>query len=723
MGTVLADDGTTYSFLTHWEAIVGTPGGHGGTCTLTGSFDEAGIILDYTNNALDDPSATFVYKITGGKFYPTAVSPFGVINIVTSTIIKDLEISGITGREGGNFIEKGIDITLIGDETAHLYRVQVSGLGELGGNDKVGIKCDDQSNTDRTVQLNHCYVTDVRASGGKSAYGISFAHTSRGDINITNRPTISANNCTVDSITSQNDSSADHNESFGFKVTNVSGTQVNACVSHKISGGNGYFGGSSSVLCYGGDDGGNNMWGAGQGSLRAFVNSCQSSDRTGLFTGVHDKDINDFSGAPGRPDPSVEWKSENEIHPLKIARSSAAGDVTINGVYSPDNIGAFGTYRVINVGSDQTDDDTYSTLTSAILGAQTNPVYGVIGPPDAVVGIPYLLGTENYPHSGPTWAVFNLSGGEFTEQIKSGMLTSRGHGPLVTWAGNVFTGLGPYSRAVFRPGHEGYGDSLLDFVGNSFEKPTELVVQHIEVHMENNRWSHGIIASGTFGGSLVHDCIVSGSGYLSGSTITESVEVGIAADVVTTSLVYGKINYGIRAVSKGYNNTVVLDNMSLTGTGIICGSVTNNLVLTSGTNFSNSSIDSGGGGGNISDSRTQVNNYFTDAANDDYTLKINSHALDSGVVPTYLSDYVGFLPVWPYGLMYSSGVTGHQAMDYSHWFIDGGGGGSGPVSYVGEYTRNRFSIDVAVSGFDTGWDERHGQRTDPQPPFIAFMDF
>ena len=49
--------------------------------------------------------------------------------------------------------------------------------------------------------------------------------------------------------------------------------------------------------------------------------------------------------------------------------------------------------------------------------------------------------------------------------------------------------------------------------------------------------------------------------------------------------------------------------------------------------------------------------------------------------------------------------------DESHWFIDGDGGG------------NRFSPAVAVSGFDTGWDERYEQRTEPQPPFRAFMDF
>jgi hypothetical protein len=165
---------------------------------------------------------------------------------------------------------------------------------------------------------------------------------------------------------------------------------------------------------------------------------------------------------------------------------------------------------------------------------------------------------------------------------------------------------------------------------------------------------------------------------------------------------------------------VVLDNMSLTGKGIAGNfSLKNNLVLTSGTNFSKTDgsalgFDSVGGSGNISDSRTQVNNYFTDAANDDYTLKLNSHALDSGVVPTVGTDYGAFLPIWPYSLISSTGVLGYRAMDSSHWFIDGGGEGAGD---------NRFKIDVAVSGFDTGWDERYGQRTEAQPPFIAFMDF
>lgn len=704
MGTVLADDGTTYTTLTGWEAVVGTTGGPGGTCTLTGTFDEVGVILDYTNNSLDDPSATFVYRITGGNFVPTTTSAFGVITIVTSTIMKDLTIGGTTAREGGNFIEKGIDITLTGDETAQLDRVQVSGMGELGGNDKVGIKCDDQSTTGRSVQLNYCYVTDIRASGGNSAYGISFAHSNRNLINSANQPSLSANNCTVDSITSQNDSSATPNESFGFKVTDASGTTVQQCVSHKISGGNGYFGGSASVLCFGGDDGGNDLWGAGQ-VARANVQSNQSSDKTGYYAGVHDKDINVFNGALGRPDPSVEFSCTNEIHDLKIAQAGATSDVAINGVYIPDNIGAFGTYRVINVGSNQTDANTYSTLTSALIGTRTNPS---IGPYDAVVGVPYLLGTDNYPHSGSTWAVFNLTGGVFSEQIRNGLLLSGSgvgeFGP-VHWAGNVFTGQGPDSRAVFKPGYPGYGDSVLNFIADSGQRPPELIVQHIEVDMENNRWSHGIMASGTGAiNALVHNCIVHGSGE--DSVGEELIEFGILSKVVTTSLVYGKIKNGIEAVS-AYNNTVVLDNTSLTGKGIISNGVRNNLVLTSGTNFSNSSIDSGGGLGNISDSRTQVNNYFEDAANDDYTLKINSHALDSGIVPTYSSDYGSFKPIWPYS---SFSVTGVYT-DNSHWFIDGGGGG------------NRFSPDVAVSGFDTGWDERYEQRTEPQPPFIAFMDF
>ena len=719
MGAVTADDGTTYTTLTAWEATVGTTGGPGGTCTLTGTFDEVGVILDYTNNSLDDPSATFIYRITGGNFVPTTTSAFGVITIVTSTKMWDVTINGVTAREGDNWIEKGIDITLTGDETVYLYRVKVSGLGEMGGNDKVGIKCDNQSTKDRTVQLNHCYVTDVRASGGNDAYGVSFAHDNRNLINRDNEPSLQARFCTVDSITSQNDSSATPNESFGFKVTDASGTTVQSCVSHKISGGNSYFGGTASVLCFGGDDGGNDLWGAGQ-VARANVQGNQSSDRTGYYAGVHNKDINVFTGAHGRPDAAVIFSCENEIHDLKIAQSSAGGEVTINGVYSPDNIGAFGTYRVINAGSDQTEDNTYSTLTSAILGAQTNPTIGSL---DAKAGIPYLLGTDNYPHSGPTWAVFNLSGGDFSEQIREGLLLSGSgigeFGP-VHWAGNVFTGGGPDSRAVFKPGYPGYGESVLDFVGNSGQRPPELIVQHIEVDMENNSWSHGIMASGASSGALVHNCIVHGSGEDSlGEELFERVDVGIAAETVTTSLVYGKIKNGIEA-GTAYNNTVVLDNTSLSGKGIVGdGNLKNNLVLTSGTNFADNdgdalAIDSGGGLGNISDSRTQVDNYFTDAANDDYTLKINSHALDSGIVPTHGSDYGSFKPIWPYIPAATTGVI-TEYIDSSHWFIDGADG-------INE-SYNRFRTDVAVSGFDAGWDERYEQRTEPQPPFIAFMDF
>ena len=81
MGTVAADDGTTYTTLTGWEAVVGTTGGPGGTCSCAGTFDEVGVILDYTNNSLDDPSATFIYNITGGNFVPTTTSAFGVISM------------------------------------------------------------------------------------------------------------------------------------------------------------------------------------------------------------------------------------------------------------------------------------------------------------------------------------------------------------------------------------------------------------------------------------------------------------------------------------------------------------------------------------------------------------------------------------------------------------------------------------------------------------------
>jgi hypothetical protein len=709
---VIADDGTTYTTLTAWEATVGTVGGPGPICTVVGMLDETGVILDYTNNLLEDPSATFVYKITGGGIQASADSGFGVLNIVTSAILTDFTISGITAREAGNWVNKGIIINLATDETAILKRVKVYGLGELGGQNKAGIQCDGQTNA--TVKLKHCHVTDVRASGGNSAYGISFGNDNRDAITTANAPSLLAEFCTVDSISSLNSVSASPNESFGFNVGDTHGTSVQSCVSHKIDGGNSYFGGSANVLCYGGNDSwnkNNDLWGTDAvGGTRAAVGSNQSSDKTGVYAGVHNKDINVFNGAPGRPDPVVSFSASAAVHDLKIAQRAAAGDVAINGVYSSDNIGAFGTYRVINVGSDQTGSSSYSTLTSALIGARTNPTIGA----DGDYGTPYLLGMENYAHSGDTWAVFRLSGGEFTEQIRGGMLTSGGIGPAVTWAGNVFTGYSSSNRTVFRPGHEGYGDSLLDFVGNTEQQPTELIVQHIEVDMENNRWSHGIMASGASSGGLVHNCIVHGNGYLSGSTITESVEVGIAADDVTTSLVYGKISDGIHPTNNAYNNTVVLDNISLTGKGIVGGNLKNNLVLTSGTNFSNTAgvalgIDSGGGNGNISDSRTQVDNYFTDAANDDYTLKLNSHALDSGIVPPY-SHYADFLPIWPYTTFSVTGVY----TDRSHWFIDGGGVGGGD---------NRFSPDVAVSGFDTGWDERYEQRTEPQPPFIAFMDF
>ena len=592
----------------------------------------------------------------------------------------------------------------------------------MGGGDKIGIQCDNQ--TKAKVHLRHCYVTDIRASGGNHAYGISFGHDSRSAITAENMPNLTAEYCTADSITSRKDTDPSPNNTFGFNIADTYGTTVRFCVSHKIDGGNSYFGGTSSTLCYGGDDGGNDLWGRDASPARASVYDNQSSDKTAHYAGVHNEDINVFNGALGRPDPAVAFKAENEIHNLKIAQG-LGGDLSINGVYNADSIGAFGTYKVIKVGSDQTGPGTYSTLTSALIGARTNP--SLPGTSTSEYGTIYLLGTDNYPHSGDTWAVFLLSGGEFTEQIKGGMLTSEGIGPVVTWAGNVFTGTGPYDRAVFRPGYEGYGDSLLDFVGDTASnKPEGLIVQHIEVDMENNRWSHGIIAGkedSDDSNQIVHNCIVHGNGYLSGSTITESVEVGIAADIVTTSLVYGKIKDGIHVTYKAINNTVVLDNMSLTGKGILgtpySGSLKNNLVLTSGTNFAKPGgalgIDSGGGFGNISDSRTQVNNYFTDAANDDYTLKINSHALDSGVVPTTGGDYGAFEPIWPYTTFSVTGVY----TDESHWFIDGGG----PKPSLPASVINRFNPAVAVSGFDTGWDERYEQRTEPQPPFIAFMDF
>jgi hypothetical protein len=719
MGTVLASDGSTYTTLTGWEAVVGTTGGPGPICTLTGGFIETGIILDYTNNSLDDPSAEFQYSISGGSIFPAGDSPHGVINIVTHTTITDLTIGGITAREGSSWVNKGIVINLSEGEEAHLTRVRVSGLGDRGDSDKIGIQCDNQTNV--KVVLKYCYVTDIRASGGNNAYGISFGHDSRSAITVENRPDLTAEFCTADSITSTKDTDPTPNNTFGFNIADTYGTIVRSCVSHKIDGGNSYIGGTYKTLCYGGDGSTNNLWGTDAvGGVRADVSNNQSSDKTGYYAGVHNEDINVFNGALGRPDAAATFSCVNEIHDLKIAQG-LGDDLSINGVYIPDNIGAFGTYRVINVGSDRVGDDDYSTLTSALIGARTNPTIA-----GAIAGDGYyLLGAEGHAHTGDTWAVFLLSGGEFTEQIKGGMRVSGGIGPVVTWAGNVFTGPGPNDRAVFRPGYEGYGDSLLDFVGDTDNKPERLIVQHIEVDMEDNGWSHGIMAYETSSDSLVHNCIVHGNGE--DSLGQELIDVGIAADIVTTSLVYGKIRNGIEA-DEAYNNTVVLDNTSLSGAGIVgSGNLKNNLVLTSGTNFSNTAgddlaINSGGGIGNISDSRTQVGNYFTDAANDDYTLKINSHALDSGIVPTsgwgynvhgfpvsgvYGSDYSHFKPIWPYT---SFSVTGVYT-DESHWFIDGDGGG------------NRFSPAVAVSGFDTGWDERYEQRTEPQPPFIAFMDF
>ena len=139
--------------------------------------------------------------------------------------------------------------------------------------------------------------------------------------------------------------------------------------------------------------------------------------------------------------------------------------------------------------------------------------------------------------------------------------------------------------------------------------------------------------------------------------------------------------------------------------------------------------------GNISDSRTQVNNYFTDAASDDYTLKVNSLAIDKGIVPTKDADYnrysSGFVPIWPYVLATASGMSVYQSrptyVDRNHWFIVGGGA---EATYAGDYPdaigagANRFRVPVSLETFDTGWDENgHGAYIAPQTPFIAFMDF
>lgn len=783
MGEVVADNGTTYTTLTAWEATVGTTGGPGGTCTVSGSFDDGGIILNYADNSLDDPSATFNYVIKGvggAIFSPLIKSAFGIIQIITDTTIMDVEFSGLAARdEGGaqDFVV-GVDINLGGDkenpENAALYRVKVEGIGSAGGEDAYGIRCNDQLYN--TITMQRCYVTDVSMSGGFSSYGIGIKEGSSNKPDRTNKPTISVNLCTVDSIGSHNSSSATPNESIGIYMSDASGYDVTSCVSHKITGSVSYGGGSSTSFCYGPSTSNNQRtW------YRGNRSGSQSSDKTAHYAGTH-KAINPFTGAPGRPDPAIEFNCSDEIHPLKIARNGVAltADLSINYVYhgsgagnrntalssssagTKGSIGAFGYFVEVDVGTganpQQSEYRAYSTITTALLGISENPKQNEesltdTGPLRAGEG--YLLGYVGDAGShtdGETYLIVLINAdGVYDEQVNCrsalgnstrtiGGLLSDTIPPVVLtpthqFAAIIFQGTDTANRPKIQPLADGYGTDLFNAEGE--------IVQNLEIDGGYGRFGTGLTAVN------VHNCIVHGAGFESGDTIIESIQTGIEAGLlVTSSLVYGEVKNGI--ISRGaYNNTVVLNNMSLTGVGItVDGDLQckNNLVLTSGTHISvaqgaYSGDGVGIGSGNLVDTPLQFNQYFRgpswssqglregDSPSSQYALKANSFAINSGVVPTYADDYKIWdsVQIWPFVRVYTSG---QEHIDGNHWFKDGSTDSmiSSFPTYAGAWglgltDDNRFRVSVSHSGFDSGWDERFGERTEPQPPFIAFMDF
>jgi hypothetical protein len=773
MGTVTAG-GLTFTTFTAWEASVGTAGGPtGGTCTAVGSFDDGGIVLDYTSNVLEDLAATYNYIIKGSSgtvIAPTTVGMGGaagtIIEIVTDTTMMDITLDGVTARENDEWYTTGVNINLNSGEDAKLFRVKAIGMGEFGGGDSVGFKCDDQHYND--INIWGCYATDIVASGGNNAYGVSVKQTT--PPNFTNKPEIVIEFCTVDSIRSYNDTSSATNEAIGFFVSDASGYNLRHCVSHGISAGNGYIGGDSLALCYGpGHYTLEPRHNFPHFSVRGTYTSNQSSDRTGHYVGLEDE-INLYTGpnerpfpllgeAKGiynrRPDPegSGFFNCANRIHDLKIARyldGSPVPGMQINNTHKANSIGAFGTYIEISIGTGDPasgePERAYSSIASALTAVSYNP-----RPPSATTltltdtgyyryGYGYMLGHSAFGHVGPTYMILRLFGdGAFNEQLKladipdtigTGTASTGGAiGPLSSIKGWVFTS-NPYNRAKIIPGYEGYSDTLFD--------AGDHLVQHLEIDAEHYGWGIGISAK------QVHNCIVHGDKPLAPS---ESIQTGISANyvtgplesnpdvvgavggTVTTCLVYGTIRNGISA-SRAYSNTVVLNNMSLTGAGLTADYGKNNLVLTSGTNL----LITGGnhpGSGNIGDSRNRVNDYFTNAANDDYNLKRNSLAIDRGVIPVKHVDYGDvnqFLPIWPYELTQGSGNSTamsnpsnagyNDQWDGNHWFLDGG------MSGLAGGEGNRFVVAVSQSTFDTGWDENsHGEYIAPQAPFIAFMDF
>jgi len=723
MGLVTADDGSTYTTLTAWESAVGTVGGPGGTCTLSGSFDDGGIILDFTNNSLEDIDATFCYVIKGAAgttFSPTTTNPLGIIHIITETIMMDVTLSGLTARENEEWYDVGLNIAPAADASASLYRIKAIGMGEIGGSDAVGFQLDEQNYSDITIW--GCYATDIVHSGGFNAYGMSAKQGT--PPNSTNKPTINISYCTVDSIRSYNDTGIETNEAIGFYVSDASGYTITHCVSHGISAANDVLGGDSFAGCYA-----PGLWPEEARvnyplpQSRGSRSENQSSDRTGYYVGIEDE-INLYTGPnerpfplPGeargiynrRPDPAASgfFNCGNRIHDLKIAPGTPNG-MQLNYTHGAGSIGAFGKYVVTSVGTASY--RKYSSISTALISIKSNPEYGG-GVGDTGYyrsGQGYMLGHQSFAHAGPTYMILQFyADGDYAEQLRSADIPDviGWLNPLADVEGWVFTGRKNY-RAKIRPGYEGYSDILFD--------AGDHLVQHLEIDAESYGWSVGIRAN------QVHDCIVHGNKWWAAS---ESIDTGIVAHkniegynqiggLASTSLVYGTIKNGINAEC-AYCNTVVLNNMSLDGVGIDSDVVSkNNLVLTSGINFLGIQYQ---GSGNIGASRNRVNDYFTDAADDDYTLKVNSLAIDRGVIPTVNGDYGAgssrFLPIWPYEAGWGSGLYTDR-WDVNHWFLDGDSGA------------NRFFVSVSQSTFDTGWDEsQHGEYIAPQAPFIAFMDF
>jgi len=706
MGIVTADDSTTYSTLTSWESIVGI-GGVGGGCLVEGTIDDGGISLDYSNNMVDDPSAPDVdYVIKGSGvalIEPSTAGSTYILNIITTATIMDISFSGGVARANDQFFNTGIDIGVNQDKDAYLYRVQVYGIGESAGASLYGIKCHDR--TKSTVKLQRCRIYNVESHDGSSAYGISFKATDELAINDSNKPDLHAYKCTVDTIKSP--SGVAITETVGIYVTNASGYKVTESVSHEI-----FSQSSGTQYCFVPTAG---TSGISTNYTRGIFSYNQSSDRTGVYRGT-DADINYFTGAPDRPDPYAVFSANESINDLKIARGTEETDLSLNYVYKSDNIGAFAKHQVWEIGTGIGRD--YSTVASAKVSLSQNFIrasgFSETGPLRTgnyrVLGYdgPYNFSYTDYS----TWLILKMNNdGTFDEQI-SGQSTI-GSGPFqYFWAGNVLTGSGKNNRTTLSPSAEGYGDSLID-LNALLDISQNCMVQHLKINTGNKRWGTAVKSSS------VHNCIVYASGYWDGVTLTESIKKAIDAENVTTCLVYGEILTGI--VGKNiYNNTVVLNNMSLNGTGIHAAyafnqrKIKNNLVLTSGTNFFVVGGDIGASG-NISDSRTQVGEYFTDASNNDYTLKEDSLAINSGVVPKWLSDYGSLSPPWPFeeGTVISGQSV--DTPDENHWFIDGGN----PFD-------NRFNPVVSHDTFDSGWDERYQAAPSTSVngvAFIAFMDF